>query len=304
MKAIPSKLAKPLALCAFTLWALLPAVPLKAANEVINWSGQYINDSSTAANLNVGTATTITGGQIWAYRDNVAKSPTSHYDTAAASAKFYGVIQITSGSGTTGSPTFRVNNGVDFDVLRLQTQSSAGDTPSVQLRGMLFWKKEDFLGGYSAAPALSLDSLSNFTSNISFIQGNAEARFAVQSNGQWYLSQASFAKSTGASGGAGDLFVLDNLGTSLWAEWDLDSATAPLNPVPLSFDIAASSLGDITAVGLYFSSEITGGGRRSAFEFSTMQVTAIPEARSTVLTGTGAALGLGWLLLRRKPGVR
>ncbi len=283
---------KPICLLA-SLLLTLPA----SASSLVHWGGKYITDDSAATNFTLGTATSLANGTIWKYNAAASKSPAVRYDSDASSATFYGALQMTYGSGSSGSQFARVvSDSATSDYLFFKTATAAGGSASASLAGLVFWNKADFLGGFGEAASIPLTSLTEWTSGVRFVRGTAEARFAVLNDGKWYLSETRYTQTTGASGADGTVFALNTINSSLWAEWSISGDTAPLNSAPGSYTVEASTLDNVQAVGLYFTTTIN-GTRAAEIHFEDFKVTAIPEAGSITLALLGAGAALGWLRL-------
>ncbi|HWL54897.1 MAG TPA: hypothetical protein VNQ90_20810 [Chthoniobacteraceae bacterium] len=267
-------------------------LPAAANTLLVNWGGNYfVGESATDLNIltNYGTQEPISGGFLLPYSTVSTMSPDKHarYDADGTSATFYGAVQITSQSGTTTDAQVRILRNNDQNRIHINTAVGNASNHTFT-RGLFFWKKEDFLNGFADQPNLSLADFQKLTLNTANARSNQNTaiRFAVLSDGVWYLSQT---QQTGTYfNSAPGEFLLAVPVEENWGIWN--PATSPLDLPPTTFDKPGSELDNITAIGFYFDGTYTGSNSAS-FDFQSFSVTVIPEP------GAAALLGLPVLLL-------
>ncbi len=257
----------------------------QASSLLVNWSGKYLQEGTSAKEFLKGTTTNITGGWTWKYNDTVAKNPTSDYDTGGPSAVFYGALQATAaGTGAIASTFHRVRTVDDHDELWISTSNTSESTTTFHIQGLIFWKQNGFLNSTGNVNASDISSIS---SNVSTFTGTGEVRFAIQSEGQWYLSQV-------AVHGIDASFSIENINATSWAIWSISSDSAPLPATPSDFNISGSSFTTVDAIGIYYNVQRGGGAsRRPEVGFANFEVQAIPEASATALTLLGGLFAFG-----------
>lgn len=282
-KSFPFHGGMPLVLSLLCAW--VPGIASRAsAAPIVDWNGSY-----TAAYTSlVGTPTTGSGWTTYNYSDSVPKSPSS--GDGYTGPAFYGAFSLENGSGI-GNPTF----GASTFGLTTTTQMRFGATAnsgSLTARGLVFFKKEDFLNGSGGPVTFDENSTLALNINSSSPSGAGNVRLykaavyaLVDGNWNWYLSQSQQSGTT--------LFTISDLADEMWVLYDVDASTAPLNGVSGSYSTAGGDFDDVGAVGLFFNYYVANQGGSFAFYYNSFTVDAqvVPEP------STGAALGMGALLL-------
>lgn len=268
-------------------------LPAAANTLLVNWGGNYFNTSTGDINLfDFYQVNPIPGGILLPYDTSQEISPDGHsrYNTEATSATFYGAVQLTTANGpTTVTRQLRIRHDGASNSSRIHINSDTGNTANHAFaQGFFFWKKEDFLNGFADQEPFSLDHLQEMTLNLSNLRSNSNTaiRFAVQSDGVWYLSETHITGSYFDT--KPDPLTLVAPGADQWGIWD--PAGSPLNAPPTTFDVNGSMLGNITAVGFYFNGTYT-GSNAVILDIESFSVTTIPEP------GTAALLGIPVVLL-------
>ena len=263
-------------------WAV--ACTEAGASVVIeSWGGDYVTASKpmvlpTASNPSANTWT-------YPYSSTTAINPTQY-----PGPRFYGALQVTNTEQSTAAASWyqtpRVVEYAAADRMRLLSAALTTSGGQTAASGLIFFQKADFTNGMNNASAVVFDSTSTFsmTMQSSYV---AEVRLAVMNDGQWYLSQAAFTSAT---------ISLTNLAAQNFGAWNISSSSVPLPGAPTSFTTLGSSLGNIQAVGFYFTGSTSTAGVRAGVDVMTFNVTAIPEPAAGVLF----SLGLGLVLLRGK----
>jgi len=276
MKAILATFPKAIRTCLLLTAVLACRLDAGAGAEdyAVSWQGKYINDASSSVNLRLKAPEALPNGVIWRYHEAEPKSPVAHYNQDANSAVFYGALEIVSSAPVTNAPNLRVISlSPQEDRIILAAGAGPSTTP-VNIRGMLFWNKENFLNGLADQSPLDITSLSRFSATVHFIRGDAEARFAIRSGGKWYLSEEAFRLTKASKRTPGDEFALESLSSSQWAEWSPDNSDEAIGPVSTDYNIPGSALIDIQGAGIYFSSIFDKPINRAEFVLSSFQITA------------------------------
>ncbi len=158
--------------------------------------------------------------------------------------------------------------------------------------GLFSIKAADFLGGGVNAG----DTISSMSLFLTGQRANSFdfTRFAVKSDGQWYLS-SEYYSSFESDGGQ-----LSNAGTTLayaggdWAAFTPSTAasTSLMTSVGLAYNVAASSLNDIEEVGFFFEGQHGADTTRARFRPGIFQVetAAVPEPSTMLLSLLGVCL--------------
>lgn len=255
------------------------------ATLIVDWGGDYVTSDSP---LNVGTPTTGSGWITHHYSFTNAINPDGP--------TFYGAFSLENGSGT-GTPAFTfldLSESAVGDRVRIYATAMSG---SLTARGMVFFKKEDFLNGGSNG-IVTFDENSSLTINVTSSGGNTrQVRAAVYAlvDGEWnwYVSLTTKAGTTS--------YVFSDLANEEWGLYNINSSMAPLpNALTGSSNYQPFVFDDIGAVGIFFNYvRNTENGALSLY-FNSLEVnaTVIPEPSSAALVG-GVMLSL---LLRRAHG--
>lgn len=294
---------------------LLGAASLSCASAstfLVNWGGSYLEEGTQSAYTSRGTTSINQAslkGVLYGYNDSTpVLAPTASNKYSGTSATFYGAVQLTTPQVGTGSQIRVRSTGntpaedwSDRNRIYIQSPSAsttAGNVPA-NVQGMLFWKKEDFLAGSGSDP-IALSQLDHLHVNASYGRvSNSTIRFAIQSNGEWYLSQHALTTGQKLAVAIGTL-TLSDLSNSLWGQWDVqDSPTSLLNVAPTTYDIQGSTLTDVTAVGFYFSGSYS-LSNSVMFGFEEFSVTVIPEPSTAMMLGGTSLVLLGGMAAKRR----
>ena len=237
------------------LSALALALVLPCANAqtyIVNWHGDYLDQKAGGQKLDLGSETPLNAadgspeGVGFAYSQDTPKSPAfAKYDAQKPSAVFYGAVEfINPGASVDMATTVRPLNAV----VKTANTTFIGfgsppppDAGTSRVRGLVFWLKKDFLSGFEKTAKITWQNVLSMSLNIAKIDAKlSHARFAVQSGGKWYLSEA-----------ASDNAKVFTINDASWGEWGVTSAL-PLPALPDSFSLSGDQLNDITAFGFYF----------------------------------------------------
>lgn len=173
---------------------------------------------------------------------------------------------------------------------------NSATTPRGTLRGLIFFKKEDFIGGASGSGAIvQFDESSTISLNASSLNSSPRhVHIAVHArigdSWEWYLSETRVTV-------AGTLEIA-NAGAENWAVWGDISAEGllPAAPTSGSYTIAGSSFDDIDAVGYHIFMTNSSNGSSHPFmqfgEFSVAAATTIPEPAHALLLVVLALAGM------------
>ncbi len=261
--------------------ALATSSTLRAQlTDVVNWGGDYVT-----ANQNFVRPAAVTNGLVvtYTYSSNTAITPASGYTAPAdRTGPIYGAWQVTS----------LTNVPIDTAQARIAS-NAAGDriyliSPSLtntQVRGLIFYNKQDFLNGYSNV-TLSLNGVVG-SMNIAAVADGQAIRYAVQSGGSWYLSQTNKT----AAGSFSNVSLQDQN----WGLWDGPTSTNQW-AAPVTFDTLGTSITDVSAFGFYFDIQRTSSTRIEVDSY----VIAVPEPSTIGLLGLGAGALLLFRLRARK----
>jgi hypothetical protein len=256
-----------------------------AATPIVDWGGDDVIDESTS--FNAGSTEAQAGSLTYLYSDSTVRSPSTGGYTQQP---FYGAFSVINNSGT-GSPDFVDGRfGVNStSSIRIGIQPAVGSQGAI-MRGLVFFQKDDFLTTTSGS--ITFDENSSISLSTSSSSGSTrQVRGAVhaQVNGEWswYVSQSVSASSIGIS----------NAGGQLWAEYAIDSLTAPLLDAASNASSEYNTLGtgfeEIDAVGFFFHYERDVEEVNALIFVDQFEVTAvIPEVQSYALFLGGAALSL------------
>lgn len=286
---------------ALALPALLGTVltgPMARAATVVSFDGannNYISGSTLGLNMPTPTHPSGTNDYVFGYSSGTQLSPLAGY----TGPKFYGGGWMTSADGSV--TTFSLKRlRSDFNATsKTQIELSMTSHSGVETSGASFitFRKEDFAGG--ATGTFALDSTSSINLTIS-TGSQSTVRFAVQANGQWYLSSTSVepASNTGGALSLSGQALLD----STWSLWDpTGGADGRLGAVSDDFSTIGSSLTNIESVGYHVTYNNSSSNQyASVTQFSADLVpVAVPEP-STVALAAISAVGFGIAVLRRR----
>ena len=169
---------------------------------------------------------------------------------------------------------------------------------------IFMWKKHDFLGGGDAADKrVVLDSSSRMSIDVTrYWYGIETARWVVQDGDDFWVSEASFDRSTGGVDNTlGKTNELDPTSTR-WALWDPSAIMDPKDPGYMNFDTLGAvydwhTFEDVQAFGFYLEKDaFTRALSAFVVDHISLDATlvAVPEPAGLSI------LGLSLLALRRK----
>ncbi len=288
-------LATALAVCAL-------ASPIHATT-VVHWNGLYVSSNTTFL---VPDAVSADAGATSVYvfdpNSNAAPSAPAYVAPEGKTGPFYTGSYLTS---TGAANTWTTS---DRRVMNLSPNRLTYDkTPPIDqtLTGAVFfaYMKSDFLNGADAQQVHFNDSsslrMNTVTGTASLTNGNAAStfRFALQDDGQWYLSQA-------IQTGGGGAFEIgsDSILDSLWGAWNpTGGANSRLGDAPVTYDTLGSSFTNLQGFGFYSEFDGQQDNIRIISATNDFQVIAIPEpAHAILLLGIGGTIAV--ILRRRRAG--
>lgn len=263
--------------------ALLVTSATLCSQTVVDWGGKSLPSEVTSANLRTASYqvadTSLTGTSVrrnWLYSSSTPLSPASnvYLPPVGKSSTFYGALQNIDSRGGYDYSRARISNNGVIDSLYLWG-SEPGAGQSSKITGLIYFKKEDFLGETGDQP-LSLASSSGFSMTGSMAGDTRRLRFAVLNDDVWYISNTSF--------GSGTSWSLGNAVEDNWAVWNPTGGELVdiLNNSSLSFDVSGADFQNVQAVG--FAYEISRGTNspRMTVDSFTVNLTAIPEAGTVI----------------------
>lgn len=242
---------------------------------------------TSSQSLSLGTPTDKnTDYRLWS-RTATSFTPAAPDYTGQA---VYGYLQNRSGDSSPGGFATAQVTHVTSPGDRLEFAGTAKDQTTWGARsisGLLYFKKEDFLGGLDAAPALRFADDAGASLNISGFAGGGTGssrvvRLAVLNDGNWYVSY-SYASDT-------NLFNIADLNAQKWALYPVEAGE--LLPTPsfslVNYTFNGADFEQIEAIGLYFSnSHAANNGVFGApnFHFNAFNASfeAIPEPSAALL---------------------
>lgn len=183
--------------------------------------------------------------------------------------KIFGAFSV-GAEGASGAPTFAPERfGLDTvaHTTRLRFGVEAAGHGPVILRGLVFFKKSEFLNG-TATEKVTLDDQSTFSLNIISSSGDTtlsngrQCRMAVLAlvagEWSWYVSERRRASGE---------FFLENAGSEKWRRYPINPSMIPLQEPDPSTVVSGVEFEDINAVGIYINYITPVAG--SAFIFAT-----------------------------------
>lgn len=266
-----------------TLWAgifLLSLFPLWSQTFLVQWDGAYLTRLTGGEKLNLTGETALVDpeqkpqGVGFLYNEEVPMSPdTAGYDATKPSAVFYGVLEVNNPSGAQQKdivPMVRSLNtvGANYGKNSLNLASTPpADGGTAQVIGLIFWRLKDSPMVAARSGKLSWSAINGISVDVNKINSKlSTVRFAVQSDGKWYVSEAKGI-------GTGWFTVND----TIWGEWPVKAAF-PLPPLPDSFPVSGAKLKNITALGLAFSAASDSTDHNAVFGFRAFYAEANPQA--------------------------
>jgi hypothetical protein len=268
-------------------WYVLIMMPLMLCSAVrgslvgIDFGGNY-----SSANINSAKTETYSSGDFdfdGSADDRVSKVAFGSVFTPPNSANWTNIAGKSNGTiyhGISLAILNKTNNpAIGFDRLagtvvndRIQIGGgTTGETNSLAVA--LYWNSTNFLNGGSAALADETNSLS-VTLNGTGVAPSV--RFLVQAGGQWYVSATSNTASFSINGATASWYAFDPAANAMF----LDTAN-------LGTAVSGTSLGAITAAGVYAQTmKYTGGS--SLFGMDAFKLTVVPEPATIGMLGLGA----------------
>lgn len=271
------------------------------ATTVVHWNGSYVSSNATfSLPTPVSADSGATSVYIFDPNSNAAPSAPSYVAPAGKTGPFYTGSYLTStGSANTWTTSERRVQNLTPNRLTYDKTPPNDQT----LTGAIFFAylKSDFLNG-ADSQMVSFDENSSMrmhavTGTIALDNGNSSStfRFALQNDGQWYLSQAVTQPNGGGAFEINSSSILD----SLWGEWNpTGGANSRLGDVPVTFDTLGSSFTNLQGFGFYSEFDGQQDGIRIISATNDFQVIAIPEPRHAVTAL--AIVGLVLVILRKR----
>lgn len=275
----------------FATGALLLTGQAMLFGAVINlhWGG--LDVVTTSPDLTLGTPS---DGTTYRYYNQSTQAITANL-TGYNALPLYAYLQNNDTRGATNFSVAKVVHSSEGDYVRLdgaiQDLENRGQRSIV---GLIYLKKEDFLGPAHGSASLSFADNTPLTANIRQLNAGLEreVRFAVLNDGQWYVSVG---RQTGAT-----LFTLADPLAGKWTLWDPD--TAPLSALPTGGNHLGSDFQNIQAFGLAFLNvQATTSNSSPLFQLSTLGASfeAIPEPSGLALLAGGSLL-CWWVARQRR----
>lgn len=223
-------------------------------------------------------ATSLTFGTVF----NPSNHPNYNPPVGQSDSVFYqGLSLARIGDTATAAPAVALNRMSSTLVQIGNTAASSSET--FRIASAFYWKSEDFLNG-------SIE-LANEAASIQFtgssVAGNWEAHALIETGGKWYVSGTSKKTTLSINGAAETWYEFDPVGDVMF--WDEANK---------GVGVTGSTLGELTAAGVYFQETYTGSTPRWHFESLSFSGTSIPEPGSYALLA-GLA-GLCFVILRRR----
>ena len=228
-----------------TIWMLIISVAVFAtaeATRIVDYAGFGSNANSRPADVDTTT------GDTWHFSES---APLVQH-TWLTNGTVYGGVNTTWSVPMAYAPNLWL--GATFEVRVIPDNSS--DTA---LKGIVFWKKDDFLNGAGTGQA-GFSSGDSLSANITIVSGTSiDIRFVVKQGGQWYVSDT---KKTAAG-----LFELDP-SAAMWR-------TISTGDYAIGDEVSVE-LDDVEAVGLYTSASGPAQQSRVTFDRFSADATVIP----------------------------
>ncbi|AHF94120.1 hypothetical protein OPIT5_05995 [Opitutaceae bacterium TAV5] len=259
---------------------MLAVAPATHAQAIVQWGP---DTNIVTGNPNgVGLANGVV-----IFSDTVARSPASGTN-GYNGGTFYGGAESTYTGDTTTDPVratglgwWRILNGSSGanDAIDFGSYTRSGDT----VTAAYIWKKEDFLNGFSSSASVSLTSVSATLYNTSPGIITGTARWLVNVNGQYYVSEG-----FGLTGAA-TTYSLNDLSSVSWYSYAPGTSLTAIGAQWVSPDFS-----DVSAVGLWMHLENTHATTASSafgrIESFSATATAIPESSASSMVFAGLAL--------------
>jgi hypothetical protein len=257
--------------------SLMCFFPIAFGSELtIDFGGNY-----SAVNINSAKSETYSSGDFdfdGSADDRVAKVAFGSVFTPPNSANWTNLVGKSNGTiyhGISLAILNKTNNpAIGFDRMtstdRIQIGGgTTGETNNLAVA--LYWNSTNFLNGGSAALADETNSLSVTLAGTGVAPS---VRFLVQAGGQWYVSAASNTASFSINGATANWYAFDPAANAMF----LDTAN-------LGTAVSGSSLGAITAVGVYAQTmKYTGGSSLFGMDALQMKVSAgAPTSKLVIL---------------------
>lgn len=280
---VPAMTTQPFHMLRRALWAgsfLLALSSLWSQDFLVQWDGAYLTRTTGGEKLNLTGETALADpdqnpqGVGFLYNEEVPLSPdTAGYDSTKPSAVFYGVLEVSNPSGAQQkdivSMVRSLNTvGANYGKNSLNLASTPpADGGTAQVTGLIFWRLKDSPWKAARSGKLSWSAINGLSVDVNKINSKlSSVRFAVQSDGKWYVSEAK-------AFGTGWFTVQD----TTWGEWPV-TAAFPLPPLPDSFPVSSAQLKNITSLGLAFYAASVSTEHNAVFGFRAFYAEANPQA--------------------------
>lgn len=242
------------------------------SDPIVDWHGRYVTKDIPGVEIVLKEGIPIENGIYYPYQEERPISPVNPaYDQNAPSARFFGAIQMinTTALGDMAGAmnlirTSDITATAEENVAILSTSRGTSENGFQEVKGLLFWKKENFLNLDQLPESIPLSRLKQFT--LDSVQGSLTItmRFAVRDGETWYLSEEYFSGTDGIA-------RLEDPANARWIPWPIDYGQVSLPLVPSDAPVSGNTFRNITAVGFYFESSYTSFAP-AAFMFRQFQI--------------------------------
>jgi hypothetical protein len=180
-----------------------------------------------------------------------------------------------------------LGNGTDIDAKSMMSRCAGSRIQlgvkfpgTLRLATAVYWMSDSFLCG-NKSPVFLADAPESLAAALRLNGVSPSVRFLIQADGKWYISaERAYTDSFRINGAQAMWIAFDPLANHLF----VDEKT----PGPA---VLGSTLGAITAVGLYAQTESFGGEKGSTFGFETFQVKVADQQSSDPILGSISAAG-------------
>jgi len=274
----PMKTLRKISLAAIA-FGLCLSVSSSFGATIVHWgdSTGYVTATAEFAFSGSGTS-----GNYWRSGAPQNVTPLTGYSTP--SGRTSDIFAVFQQETVTTDKTFVALNiadgGASPDFIRMTGRDNS------TLSGLIYFTKTGFLNGFHSG-TLSLSGVEDIKFTLA---GNNAAqttvlRAAVLNGTEWFLS------SVNSTSNAAGTVTFSDINSSTWSAWD--PSQFPLYAAPGLYGTSSSSLTDVQAFGLYFT---TTRDSQTRLNLSGYEVIAIPEPSAWIL----AAMGLTMLLVFRR----